>query len=482
MKLYLWPPTPVSVSVPPLEFQRNGTNSPVVEDTANPANNRSLPTLTTFYKDGVQVPVKEDTVTPANNDPLPVKLSGVTGDVIVNAGDLSVAVEATNDSVAIGDAVTGDTALVDLNDDGTTYALKVKDDDANTWLASIDAGISGLSTTGGLATEATLADVKTAVESIALEDFATETTLATLATEATLAAVDAKLGDIDDVVNTDGNPAGSKGLMIGGEDTSGDFQVARVNTNGELSVTFGAAGFATETTLTALNNKVANDFGAASGGVRSAAQIGNATGAADFGVGADGAQTLRVSANLKRAGNELSYNSGAADANTPRVVLATRHEADNTPIATRLSNGANWLSDEAISNSQKTISGGANRSLLTSAVILGWDGSSHREIKLDSAGRVETTEAPLTPSFSELLNITNTAQTITAPAGAKWAKVMCPTTNAASLRIKFGGTATATSGMQMQPGRSEDFNAVGNLSVICETADTNQQISVQWGA
>ncbi len=51
---------------------------------------------------------------------------------------------------------------------------------------------------------------------------------------------------------------------------------------------------ATETTLSSLNGKVANNYGAASGAVRTAAQIGNATAVADFGAGASSAQTLRV--------------------------------------------------------------------------------------------------------------------------------------------------------------------------------------------
>jgi hypothetical protein len=48
--------------------------------------------------------------------------------------------------------------------------------------------------------------------------------------------------------------------------------------------------------------------------------------------------------------------------------------------------------------------------------------------------------------------------------------------------VKIGGTATATSGMQFQPGRSEDYNAVGNISVIAESTATAQKLYVQWGA
>lgn len=63
------------------------------------------------------------------------------------------------------------------------------------------------------------------------------------------------------------------------------------NISGTISLPTGAA---TESTLSALSGKVANDFGVSTGAVRTAAQLGNATGAAAFGTGASSAQTLRV--------------------------------------------------------------------------------------------------------------------------------------------------------------------------------------------
>lgn len=44
----------------------------------------------TFLKNGIQSNVVEDDVTPANNIPLPVKLTSVTGDINITAGDLNV--------------------------------------------------------------------------------------------------------------------------------------------------------------------------------------------------------------------------------------------------------------------------------------------------------------------------------------------------------------------------------------------------------
>ena len=63
------------------------------------------------------------------------------------------------------------------------------------------------------------------------------------------------------------------------------------NITGTISLPTGAA---TESTLSSLNNKIANNYGASSGAVRVAAQIGNATNVADFDEGAAGSQTLRV--------------------------------------------------------------------------------------------------------------------------------------------------------------------------------------------
>jgi len=392
-KSYLYPPQPtVSITTGPVEQVFDGVPSPVEYDSANPANNKPLASGVFFLKDGNFTPVLEDTITPANNEPLPVKLTGVTGDVIINAGDLNVSTSSTNDSMAIGDAVTGNPAKVDLNDDATTYALKVKDDDANTALAAIQTSSAAGATEATLATvakEVTLDAVKTAVESIALEDFATLTEQQSQTS--LLGTIDADTSAISSTVNSDGNPAGTTGLMIGGKDSSGDFQQASVNAAGELSVTFGSAGFATETTLSALNNKVANDYGAASGAVRSASQIGNASGQADFNSGADSAQTLRVSANLKRAGNELSYNSGAEDANTLRNVLATRHENVATPLSTRLSDGTDFISSVALPASRLNIAS-ATKLLEAAAVMMGWDGTNHREVLLSNSGAIVSEE------------------------------------------------------------------------------------------
>lgn len=97
-------------------------------------------------------------------------------------------------------------------------------------------------------------------------------------------------------------------------------------------------------------------------------------------------------------------------------------------------------------------------------------------------GSLPVSPATLTASYQEIVNLTNVAQIFTAPVGAKWAKVQADSANLGTIRWKIGGAATVSSGMQLEPGRSEDLGAVGNISVICETADINQKVYVQFGA
>lgn len=54
-----------------------------------------------FIRNGTAVDVIEDDVNPANNQPLPVKLTGVTGDINITAGDLNVSINQNTDSVEI---------------------------------------------------------------------------------------------------------------------------------------------------------------------------------------------------------------------------------------------------------------------------------------------------------------------------------------------------------------------------------------------
>lgn len=87
----------------------------------------------------------------------------------------------------------------------------------------------------------------------------------------------------------------------------------------------------------------------------------------------------------------------------------------------------------------------------------------------------------LTPTFQEITNLTTSAQTFTAPAGAKWMKISAGGQNTDSVRFKLGGTATITSGIRLEPSRTEDLAVAGNVSVIAETG-TSVYVCVIFGA
>jgi hypothetical protein len=163
-----------------------------------------------------------------------------------------------------------------------------------------------------------------------------------------LSSIDGKLGTLGQKTMT-----GSAPVVIASDQSaipasqSGTWNIT--NVSGTVSLPTGAS---TESTLSTLNGKVANDYGVSTGAVRTAAQLGNASGAADFGSGAAGAQTLRtvlstrqesvttpLAAQLSNGSSAVDYNSGAAGSATLRTVLATRHESVSTPLAAQLSNG-----------------------------------------------------------------------------------------------------------------------------------------------
>ena len=505
---YLYPPTPVSVTVPPLEFVLNGAPSQVIQDTANAANNKPLPTGLFFIKDGVPVPVLVDTVTPANSRLLPVELSSLAGPINVTAGDLNVAISSVNDSVAIGDGVTGLLANVTTNATTTLEELHVTDDDAIALLTTIDGDTSALAANLGtvgaapiatgvqaLGTDGTLATrLKTNAGGqleVVTASSALPTGAATLAEQqaqtALLGTIDGDTSALAGTVSTDGNPAPLTGVVIGGKDSAGNFQQASINTAGELLVNFsGLAGFATEATLSTINGKLTNNFGIVGDAVRAAAQIGNATGAANFNSGADTAQTLRVSANLKRSGSELSYDTGAADANTLRQVLATRHEAAGTPLSMRLSDGATFIGEASlVGNAQKVVSTNG-QTLKVAAFALGFDSVNniHKELLLDGSGRLVTVSRPAALAYEDARSavIANTdVTTIAIPSGTVKFKVQAIDTNTVNLRMRIDADPTATAGMQLQAGRSEDYECTGTqLRFIAESAATGQAVEVHF--
>lgn len=87
------------------------------------------------------------------------------------------------------------------------------------------------------------------------------------------------------------------------------------------------------------------------------------------------------------------------------------------------------------------------------------------------------------PTYAESLVITQaSAITLSAPATARTMKVQSDNTNSVNLRYKIAATPTATSGHQLEPGRSEDWTVAGDVVVIAESTASAQKIYVTWGA
>lgn len=117
-------------------------------------------------------------------------------------------------------------------------------------------------------------------------------------------------------------------------------------------------------------------------------------------------------------------------------------------------------------------------------VTLANTGANTNALKVDGSSVTQPVSITHTGQYAQSLTInSSSATTLSAPTGAKKAKIMVSDTNTANLRVTTDGSTVATStvGFQFQPGRSEDFEGVGNLSVIAEgTGITGQVIFVHW--
>lgn len=343
-----------------------------------------------FVKDSVEVEVVEDTVTPSNNTPLPVKITSVTGDINITAGDLNVQTSHSGvnyDSVRIGDG----TDLLAINGSGEALVTASQ---SGTW------NVNNISGTISLPTGA--------------------------ATESTLSTIDGKIPSNLTVSSTR--------LLVDGsgvtQPVSGTFwQATQPVSAASLPLPTGAA---TESTLTAINNKMA----------------------------ALGQTTMAGSMPVTIASNQTALSTSAAQSGTWNITNISGTVSLPTGAATESTLSAMSAKLPA-SLGIKTASGSLSIAPASDAVF-------------------SVSASAMTASYQEILNLTTSDQTFTAPANAKWCKVMADDTNVANIRVKIGGTATTSSGMQFQPGRSEDFNAVGNISVIAESG-TNQKISVVFG-
>lgn len=188
MELRIYPPTPVSVQVPPIQYLDNGVPTPVEE-------NKGLPSLAVIYKNGVQVPVADSDSDPNDVVAVPVKITDVGGtNVNITAGDINVQTSdmgANFDSMRIGDG-TGN--YLKVESDGSFNANVDQTDTTN----AIDAATAELQAIKAIdfATETTLQSVLSDLGDIKVIDFAKDTTLSSLSTKIDSLATSAKQNDL----------------------------------------------------------------------------------------------------------------------------------------------------------------------------------------------------------------------------------------------------------------------------------------------
>lgn len=145
------------------------------------------------------------------------------------------------------------------------------------------------------------------------------------------------------------------------------------------------------------------DFGASTNALRTASILGNAAGAIAYGTGADGAQVPRVTvstrseaattplaARLSNGTNFLATASGADGADVLRTTLSTRSESAATPLSVRAGDGTNFGLTSNLTAAQQTLSTG-NALPVTKDIMMGWDGTNHREVAVDTNGYIKNT-------------------------------------------------------------------------------------------
>lgn len=81
--------------------------------------------------------------------------------------------------------------------------------------------------------------------------------------------------------------------------------------------------------------------------------------------------------------------------------------------------------------------------------------------------------------FAEDLTVTTVAETFVAPAGAFACFIETKDSNPSNVRVKMGGVASTTSGIQFQAGRSEFYQGGSNVS-YCNEVGAVGEISIQW--
>ncbi len=232
MSLFIYPPTPVSVTVPPTGILVNGVPTEINQNTSDPSLSQTMPSLSHFMKNGTQVVVNYDGVTKANINAVPVMLVGADGTeatINVTTGDLNIQTTHTGvnpDSMQIGDGttilamtLTGEATVHDAEvlaelkklilQLPATLGSKIDDESLSVTQSTEDKAVQAAILAKIIAapsTEAKQYDIITAIGNLAKLTDTQPVSVSALplptgaATETTLAAADSKLGNIRDAL------------------------------------------------------------------------------------------------------------------------------------------------------------------------------------------------------------------------------------------------------------------------------------------
>ena len=415
----------------PTTFVKNSVTTIVNQDTAVPANNRALPSQMVIIKDGIQVPILKDTATPANTVPVPVEIVAAGGtEINITAGDINV--QMTDLGVNFDSLRIGDGSGVYAGITGTGRML-VSDTGVAALLSQIDSKVDDLATSAHQVT------AQTSLTSIDSKVTGVSTAAHQVTAQTSLTSIDGKLSDVATETKQDALIAKLPSTI--GQKTAAD----------SLSVVL-ASGTALAVSSTTLATEAKQDT-----------QI---------------TELQQIEADIEAVVAKLPSTIGQKlPADSLSVVLATGYSL----TATVTGGATEAKQDSQITELQEIEADIESMSAKLPATLGQKAMAASLAVVLPSDQTVGVSVGALTPTYQEILNLTTVAQTFTAPAGAKWAKVQADDTNSANIRVKIGGTATVSSGMQFQAGRSEDYQAVGNISVIAESG-SGQKIYVQFGA
>ena len=403
-----------------------------------------------FLKDAVETTVSYDTVTPTNSDALPVNIVTVNGHGISTTVDLTGAqinvqlshTGASPDSTRIGDG----TNLLGIN---ASNEAKTHDADAKTELQAINTELDTQTTT--------LGNIDTSLNNIE--------------------------SDVDLIASTvvaDGAAQPANGQLIGGHNGAGLFRHMKVSNTGEVIVEVSTSVLPTGAATEAKQDAEAVLIGA----VSETAPVSDTASS-----GLNG-RLQRIAQRITSLISLLPASLGQSTmANSLTITIASDQSAvavsdsSASSIDTNIGAQADAVATtdtgtfSLISLTKKIAQNITAMSAKLPAALGATTSAASLSVAPATDAVFSTKPKALTNSYAEYLTLT-TVQTFTAPASAVGGKIMAQDSNSANVRYKQNGTATTTSGMQLQPGRSEDFTGGSDITVVSESG-TNA-VFIQW--